>query len=107
MFKWVIQAHFRYLCFNRFSIYKKKFNPLGFDPCNRSLKIRESIGTPNSQSGISFGSARVHSLTLSFIPGLPLLARNLASPCLGCKPKARVVTHNAKGGYIGDYLGVI
>jgi hypothetical protein len=35
---------------------------------------------------------KVHSLTLSFTPGLPLLARNLASPCLGCEPKAKVTT---------------
>jgi hypothetical protein len=35
---------------------------------------------------------RVHSLTLSFTPGLPLLAHNLASPCLGHKPKAKVAT---------------
>jgi len=34
----------------------------------------------------------VHSLTLSFTPGLLLLAHNLASPCLGHKPKARVAT---------------
>jgi hypothetical protein len=32
---------------------------------------------------------RVHSLTLSFIPDF-LLALNLASPCLGHEPKARV-----------------
>jgi hypothetical protein len=35
---------------------------------------------------------RVHSLTLSFTPKLLLLARNLASPCLGREPKAKVTT---------------
>ncbi len=35
---------------------------------------------------------RVHSLTLFFILGLLLLARNLASPCFGREPKARVMT---------------
>jgi hypothetical protein len=35
---------------------------------------------------------RVHSLTLPFTLGLPLLARNLTNPCFGRKPKARVAT---------------
>jgi len=35
---------------------------------------------------------RVHSLTLSFTPGLLLLAHNLASPCFHREPKARVAT---------------
>jgi hypothetical protein len=35
---------------------------------------------------------RVHSFTFSFTPGLFLLAHNLANPCLGHEPKARVVT---------------
>jgi hypothetical protein len=51
-----------------FQWYKELFNPLGFDFCNRSLKIRESIGIPNSQSGSSLGSVKVHSLTLSYTP---------------------------------------
>jgi hypothetical protein len=55
-----------------FQWYKELFNWLGFDPCYHSLKIWESTGTPNSQSGGSLGSVRVHSLTLSFTPGLPL-----------------------------------
>jgi len=43
---------------------------------------------------------RVHSLTFSYIPGsmkcdswASLLAHNLANPCLGREPKARVATH--------------
>jgi len=69
---------------------------MGFDPWNRSLKIRESIGTPTPQVG-SLKSVRVHSLTLSYTPGsircasrASLLARTLASPCFGREPKARV-----------------
>jgi len=58
---------------------------LGFDPCNPSLKISESIGTPNSQSGSSLGSVRFYSLTLSFIHELPLGPQP-------CEPKAKVVT---------------
>ncbi len=57
------------------------------------MKIWESTRTSNSQSGSSLGSARVHSLTLSFTLRLLLLACNLASPSLGRKPKARVATH--------------
>jgi hypothetical protein len=43
---------------------------------------------------------RVHSLTLSFTPRLPSLARNLASPCLGREPKVKVVTKGV------HYLGI-
>jgi hypothetical protein len=68
---------------------------MSFDPWNFSLKIHES----NSQSGNSLGSVKVPSLTLSYIPGsmrcdsqASFLAYNLASPCFGCKPKARDAT---------------
>ncbi len=53
----------------------------------------------NSQCGSSLGSVRAYSLTLSCTPGsmrhdsqASLLARNLATPYLGRKPKAKVVT---------------
>jgi hypothetical protein len=42
---------------------------MGFDPCNRALKIWESIWDSNSHNGSSFGSVRVHSLTLTTLPG--------------------------------------
>ncbi len=87
--KWVMWAHFRHLCSKSFSWCKKLFNPLSFDPCNCFLKIWESTRTPNSESGSSLGSVRVHSLTLSYTPEsmrrdsrVSLLAHNLASPCL-------------------------
>jgi hypothetical protein len=38
-----------------FQWYKKLFKPMGFDPCNRSLKIRESSGTPIPQVGVALG----------------------------------------------------
>jgi hypothetical protein len=41
---------------------------MGFDPCNRALKIRESIWDSNSYNGSSFGRVRVHSLTLFALP---------------------------------------
>jgi hypothetical protein len=72
---------------------------MGFDPYKRVLKIQESIWDSSSHNGGSLGSARVHFLTLFSIPRsmkgdsrASLSARNLASLCLGCKPKARVVT---------------
>jgi len=50
-----------------FQWYKKLFNPIGFDLCNRSLKIRESIMTPTPQMGAHLGMWRFflsHSPTL-------------------------------------------
>jgi hypothetical protein len=52
-----------------FQWYKELCNPLGFDPCNCSLRIWKSNGTPNSQSGSSLRNVRVHSLTFSYTPG--------------------------------------
>jgi hypothetical protein len=72
---------------------------MGFDPCNCSMKIRKSIGTPIPQSGSSFGNVKVHSLTLSYIPGnmkcdsrASLFALTFANPCIGREPKAKVAT---------------
>ncbi len=48
-----------------FQWYKELFNPMGFDPCNLSLKVWDS----NSQSGSSLGNVRVHSLAFSCTPG--------------------------------------
>ncbi len=44
-----------------FQWYKKIHNPMGFDPYNRFLKIRKSIGTPTFKMGI-------HSRVWRFIP---------------------------------------
>jgi hypothetical protein len=75
-----------------FQRYKKRFNPMGFNPCNRSLKIRESTETLTPQVG-------THSLTLSCTPRsircasrASPLSRTLASPCLGHKSKVKVAT---------------
>jgi hypothetical protein len=38
-----------------FQWYKGLFNPMGFDPCNRSLKIWESIGTLTPKVGAHLG----------------------------------------------------
>jgi hypothetical protein len=72
---------------------------MGFDPCNHTLKIREAIWDSNSQHGSSFGSVRVHSLTLFVFPGACDVTSDFFSwpatlqpPHLGRKPKARVAT---------------
>ncbi len=77
-----------------FQWYKKLFNPLSFDPCNHFLGIRESTWTPTPKVGVDLGMWRFipsHTPTLleawDVTLGLPY---TLASPCLGCKPKAKV-----------------
>jgi hypothetical protein len=74
-----------------FQWYKLLLKPLGFDPCNHSLNIWESIGTPPPKVEALLGVWRFipHTFLHSWAS---LLARNLASPCLGHEPKARVVT---------------
>jgi hypothetical protein len=68
-----------------------------FDPYNRSLKIQESIKTLTPKMGAHLGMQRF--IKFSYIPRsmrcdswASLLACILASPCLGCEPKVRVVT---------------
>ncbi len=84
-----------------FQWYKKLFNPMGFDPCNRVLKIQESIETPTPKVGAHLGVLRFipwHSPTLPHsrehecVSQASLLALTFASPCLGRKPKVKVVT---------------
>jgi hypothetical protein len=74
---------------------------MGFDPCNRSLKIQESIGTPTPTVGVHLGVCRFNYPTLPYSqpPGsmkcdswASLLACAFASPYLGREPKARVAT---------------
>ncbi len=52
-----------------FQWYKKLFKPMGFDLCNRTLKICKSIWDSNFHNGSSLGSVRVHSLTLFAFSG--------------------------------------
>jgi len=82
-----------------FQWYKKNFNLMGFDPCNCSLKIQESIGTPTPQVGVTLG---VWGFILSHSPALPgvrcvswasLLSSTLVSPCFGHEPKVKVATN--------------
>jgi hypothetical protein len=46
-----------------FQWYEELLTLMGFDPCNRVLKIRECIWDSNSHNESSLGSVRVHSFT--------------------------------------------
>ncbi len=72
---------------------------MGFDSCNRSLKIWESIRTPTPKMGAHlgvWGFIPSHSLTLlgnMKCDSRPShLACTFTSLCLGHEPKARVAT---------------
>jgi hypothetical protein len=80
--------------------FKEILELMGFDSCNRTQKIRESIWDSNSQNGSSLVSMRVHALTLFCTHGstrcdsrASFLACNLTNLCFGCEPKARVMTN--------------
>jgi len=64
-----------------FQWYKKLFEPMGCDPCNRPLKIRESIGT-------STPKMEVHLRVWGFIPShsFALLGAQDATPRLPSWP---------------------
>jgi hypothetical protein len=82
-----------------FQWHKERLNPMSFDLCNRSLKIRESIGTITPKVGVPLGMWRFipsHSFALMGawnvtleLPSWPAL---LQAFCLGREPKARAAT---------------
>jgi hypothetical protein len=51
-----------------FQWYRELFKMMGFDLCNCTWKIRESIWDFNSHNGSSVESVKVHSLTLFALP---------------------------------------
>ncbi len=81
-----------------FQLYKEIINPMSFDPWNHPLKIWESIGISTPKVGTRLGvwgfipSTFLHSWKHEMWLSGSLLACTFASPCLGCEPKARVVT---------------
>jgi hypothetical protein len=94
-----------------FQWYKERHKPLSFDPSNRSMKFRESTGTPSPKVGVAlgvWGFTPSHFLALPGVcdvtPGLPLGPHPCNPFCLGCEPKARLATitfyhmtcHNSK-----------
>jgi len=53
-----------------FQWYKEHFNLMSFDPCNRPLKIQESIGTPTPKMGVhSFVFSGAWNVTLQLTLG--------------------------------------
>jgi hypothetical protein len=81
-----------------FHWYKECHKPLNFDPSNRSLKFRESTGTPSPKVGVALGVWRLSpSHSLAFLgdsdvtPGLPFGSHPcnpfalVASPKLGLR----------------------
>jgi hypothetical protein len=87
-----------------FQWYKKKFNPMGFDSCNRFLKIREFIGIPTPNMGVPLGVWRFipsHSFTLSgawdVTPGLPSWPATLQALALVVSPRLGL-RHNERWG---------
>jgi hypothetical protein len=82
-----------------FHWYKELFNLMHFDPLQLLSENSRVYRESNSQSGSSFGSVGVHSLTRSYTlesmkrdSQASFLARTFASPCLGREPKVRAVT---------------
>ncbi len=53
--KLVVRSHFRHYVLRTFQWYKGLFNPMGFSPCNRPLKIWESIRAPTPKMGVHLG----------------------------------------------------
>ncbi len=59
-----------------FQWYKNILNAMGFNPCNRSLNIRESVRTPTPKMGVHLG-VWMSILTFSHTLGFPFGPR----PC--------------------------
>ncbi len=97
-----------------FQWHKESLNPMSFDPCNCSLKIQESTGTPTPKVGVPlgvWGFVPSHFFALSgawnVTPGLPFWLAFLQALCLGCKPKARVATQYDVMEYLWNHCGLI
>ncbi len=95
-----MQANLDIYVLRAFQWYKKLFDPMGFNPCNFSMKIRESIKTPIPKMGAHLGMWMFipsHSPTLSgawnVTPGLHSWPASFASPYFGREPKVRVTTN--------------
>ncbi len=80
-----------------FQWYNKLLNPMGFDPCNFSLKIQKSIGTPIPKAGAPLGVCGFipsHSFTLSrawnVTLGIPFWLTPLEALGLVASPRLRL-----------------
>jgi hypothetical protein len=82
-----------------FQWYGELLEPLGFDPCNHSLNIGESIGTPTPNMGVHlgvWGFFPSHSFALLGVWECDSWAYSWLTPlqalCLGHEPKAKITT---------------
>jgi len=73
-----------------FPLYKELFNLMGFDLCNCSLKIWESMGTLTPKVRVHLGVWRFIPESMRCDSRASFSTCNLASPCLGHEPKVRV-----------------
>jgi hypothetical protein len=80
-----------------FQWYDELFNPLGFGPCNCSMKIRKSIGTPTPKVGAPLGVWRVIPSHFLTFPGardvtsrLPFWPMPLQALALVASPRLRL-----------------
>jgi hypothetical protein len=80
-----------------FQWYKDLFNPMGFDPCIRPLKIRKSIGTPTPKMGVHlgvWGFIPSHSFALpgawDVAPGLPSWLATMQALALVVNPRLKL-----------------
>jgi Fe-S cluster assembly ATPase SufC len=80
-----------------FQWYKEFPNPMGFNVCDHSLKIWDSIRTltPKMRAHLGVGVIFLHFQppgSMKCYSRASLLVHTLASPCLSREPKARVAT---------------
>jgi hypothetical protein len=102
MSKWVMRAHFKHLRFNRILMIIKKIQTNGFWPlqlCSENLGVHLGFQLLQWEFTWECEGSFPHTLYTICTPKsmwcdshASLLAHNLASFCLGRKPKARVAT---------------
>ncbi len=75
-----------------FHWYKERHKPLRFDPSNRSLKFRESTGTPSPKAGVALGVWGFTPSRFPTLPGVPDVTLGLPFGPHPCNPFALVAS---------------
>jgi hypothetical protein len=75
-----------------FHWYKERHKPLRFDPSNRSLKFRESTGTPSPKVGVALGLWGFTPSHFPTLPGVPDVTPGLPFGSHPCNPFALVAS---------------
>jgi hypothetical protein len=75
-----------------FHWYKERHKPLRFDPSNRSLKFRESTGTPSPKAGVALGVWGFIPSHFPTLPGVPGVTPGLPFGPHPCNPFALVAS---------------